>query len=88
MGHCENIESDISENIWHHLEKKPINHRENTYKSQLIKPQISFSFFLNISVWLPLKLPPTWDLACNPGICPEWEQNQGPCGSQSGTQIH
>ena len=20
--------------------------------------------------------PPTWDLACNPGICPDWESNQ------------
>ena len=24
----------------------------------------------NISVWLPLKMPPTGDLACNTGMCP------------------
>ena len=30
--------------------------------------------------------PPTGDLACNPGMCPDWESNQGPLGSQAGTQ--
>ena len=25
---------------------------------------------------------PTGDLACNPGICPDWESNQQPFGSQ------
>ena len=30
----------------------------------------------NISVWLPLGMPPTGDLACNPGMCPDWESNQ------------
>ena len=29
---------------------------------------------------------PTGDLAHNPGMCPDWESNQLPCGSQSGTQ--
>ena len=29
----------------------------------------------NISVWLPL-VPPTGDLADNPGMCPDWESNQ------------
>ena len=24
---------------------------------------------------LPLNLPPTRDLACNPGMCPDWELN-------------
>ena len=30
--------------------------------------------------------PPTGDLACNPGMCPDWESNQQPSGSQAGTQ--
>ena len=29
---------------------------------------------------------PTGDLACNPGMCPDWEWNQRPFGSQAGTQ--
>ena len=29
---------------------------------------------------------PTRDLACNPGMCPDWEFNQGPFGSQVSTQ--
>ena len=29
---------------------------------------------------------PTGDLACNPGMCPEWELNQWPLGSQASTQ--
>ena len=39
----------------------------------------------NISVWLPLT-PPTGDLANNPGMCPDWELNQQPFGSQASTQ--
>ena len=31
-------------------------------------------------------MPPTGDLARNPGMCPDWELNQGPFGSQAGTQ--
>ena len=30
--------------------------------------------------------PPTWDLAHNPGMCPDWESNWWPFGSQAGTQ--
>ena len=30
--------------------------------------------------------PPTGDLACNPGLCPDWELNWGPFGSQADTQ--
>ena len=33
-----------------------------------------------------LHMPPTGDLACNPGMCPDWESNQWPFGSQAGTQ--
>ena len=31
---------------------------------------------------------PNWgpDLGCNPGMCPDWESNQQPFGSQSSTQ--
>ena len=29
---------------------------------------------------------PTGDLARNPGMCPDWELNQQPFGSQAGTQ--
>ena len=28
----------------------------------------------------------TRDLACNPGMCPDWESNRRPCGSQAGAQ--
>ena len=35
----------------------------------------------NISVWLPLT-----HLACTPGMCPEWESNWWPFGSQACTQ--
>ena len=31
-------------------------------------------------------MPPTGGLAHNPGMCPEWESNRGPSGSQAGTQ--
>ena len=27
----------------------------------------------NINVWLPSTCPLTGDLACNPGMCPDWE---------------
>ena len=30
--------------------------------------------------------PPTGDLAHNPGMCPDWESNQRPFGSQAGAQ--
>ena len=29
---------------------------------------------------------PTGYLACNPGMCPDWESNRRPFGSQAGTQ--
>ena len=31
-------------------------------------------------------MPSTGDLACNPGMCPDWELNQRPFGSQASTQ--
>ena len=31
-------------------------------------------------------VPPTGDLACNPGMRPAWEWNQGPLNSQVGTK--
>ena len=31
-------------------------------------------------------VPPTGDLALNPGTCPDWKSNQWPFGSQAGTQ--
>ena len=30
--------------------------------------------------------PPTGDLACNQGMCPDWESNQRPFVSEFGTQ--
>ena len=36
----------------------------------------------NINVWLPL----AQDLACNWGMCPDWESNWWPFGLQAGTQ--
>ena len=36
--------------------------------------------------WLPLMCSSTWDLARNPGMCPDWESNQKPFGSQASTQ--
>ena len=41
----------------------------------------------NINVRLPLMRPPTGDLACNPGMCPDWESNWQPFGSQDSTQF-
>ena len=32
------------------------------------------------------RTPPTGDLACNPGMCPDWESNQRPFVSQASTQ--
>ena len=29
---------------------------------------------------------PYWDLACNPGLCPDWESNQGPFDLQDDIQ--
>ena len=31
-------------------------------------------------------VPPTGDLACNPGMCSDWESNQWPFGSQASAQ--
>ena len=31
-------------------------------------------------------VPPTGDLALNPGMCPDWESNRQPFGSQAGTR--
>ena len=31
-------------------------------------------------------MPPTGDLACNPGMCPDWEWNEWPFGSPASTQ--
>ena len=45
----------------------------------------------NINVWLPLMYPPPRDLACNPGMCPDWESNQQPFCSQAqaqSTELH
>ena len=36
-------------------------------------------------MWLPLTCP-TEDVAYNPGMCPDWELNQQPFGSEAGTQ--
>ena len=30
-----------------------------------------------------LHVPPTEDLACNPGMCPDWESNQQHFGSEA-----
>ena len=41
--------------------------------------------------WWPLMHPPTGDLAHNPGMCPDWESNQLPFGSQAcaqSTELH
>ena len=32
------------------------------------------------------QVPPTGNLACNPGMCPDWESNRQPFGSQASTQ--
>ena len=45
----------------------------------------------NIGVWEIHQLvashtPPTRDLACNPGMCTDWESNRQPFGSQAGAQ--
>ena len=40
----------------------------------------------NISVWLPLAHPQPGNLACNPGMCPDWESNQRPLGLEAGAQ--
>ena len=32
----------------------------------------------NITVWLPLARPAPGNLACDPGMCPDWESNQRP----------
>ena len=32
------------------------------------------------------RMPPTGDLAHNPGMCPAWESNQRPFDSQAGAQ--
>ena len=36
--------------------------------------------------WLPLTLPQMGNLACNPGMCPDWGLNLRAFGSQAGTQ--
>ena len=35
---------------------------------------------------MPLHLPSAGDMACNPGMCPDWELNWQPFGLQAGTQ--
>ena len=38
------------------------------------------------SMCVCLSCGPIGDLACNPGICPDWESNQWPFGSQASAQ--
>ena len=40
----------------------------------------------SISVRLPIACPQLRGLARNPGMCPDWESNQRPFGSQAGNQ--
>ena len=40
----------------------------------------------NINVWLLLVHPLQGNLACSPGMCPDWESNQRPLGLQAGAQ--
>ena len=40
----------------------------------------------NINVWFPLTCPHTRDLACNPGMCPDWESNWRLFGLQASAQ--
>ena len=40
----------------------------------------------NINVWLPLARPLLGDLACTSGMCPDWESNWQPLGSQASAQ--
>ena len=40
----------------------------------------------NINMWLLLAHPQLGDLAHSLGMCPHWESNQWPFGSQAGTQ--
>ena len=45
----------------------------------------------NINVWLPLPRSLNGDLACNPGMCPDWQSSQRPFASQAWaqpTEIH
>ena len=35
---------------------------------------------------VPSHMPPPGDLACNSGMCPDWESNQRPFGLQASTQ--
>ena len=35
---------------------------------------------------LAFHMAPTGDLACDPGMCPDWELNQQPLGSKAGIQ--
>ena len=41
---------------------------------------------VNINVWVASCAPPMRDLAHNPGMCPDWESNQRPFGSQAGAE--
>ena len=40
----------------------------------------------NSNVWLPLACPILGTMTRNPGMCPDWESNQQPFGSQVGAQ--
>ena len=40
----------------------------------------------NINMWLPVMQRLTGNLARNPGLCPDWESNQWPFGSQARAQ--
>ena len=40
----------------------------------------------NVNVWVASRTPPTGDLVCNPGMCPDWESNQRRFGLQASTQ--
>ena len=40
----------------------------------------------NINVWLPLVCPLLGIWSTTQALCPDWDLNQRPCGSQVGTQ--
>ena len=45
-----------------------------------------YNSYTRMSLFLFQHTPPTGDPAHNPGMCPDWEPNQWPLGSQAGTQ--
>ena len=86
--------SSLSKNIKciifsNHYLDKVIFHHLSPFRSLFLKKDFIYLFYFQREgkkhqCVVASGMPPTGGLACNPGMCPDWESNQQPFGLQAG----